>query len=50
MFIKIGKRPARFFLKERRNEISEDIVTAIEHTEEKQAKNAPTYKERDLHL
>jgi uncharacterized protein len=49
MFFKIGKRPARFFLKERRNEISEDIVTAIEHTEEKQAKNAPTYKERDLH-
>jgi hypothetical protein len=48
-FIKVGKRPARFFLKERSKEITEAVVAKIEQAEEKPAKNAPAYKERDLH-
>jgi hypothetical protein len=48
-FIKVGKRPARFFLKERRNEITEALTAKIERVGEKPAKPAPGYKERDLH-
>jgi hypothetical protein len=48
-FIKVGKRPARFFLKERSNEITEAVVAKIEQVDEKPPKNAPGYKERALH-
>lgn len=48
-FIKVGKRPARFFLKERSKEINEEIVAKIEQAEEKPSKNLPVYHERDLH-
>ena len=48
-FIKVGKRPARFFLKERSKEIKEALIAKIEQAEEKPVKNAPVYKERDLH-
>ncbi len=48
-FIKVGKRPARFFLKERQSEISAKLMSEIEKEEEKKAAAAPKYKERDLH-
>jgi hypothetical protein len=48
-FIKVGKRPARFFLKERQSEISASIVSEIEKKEEKKETEGPKYKERDLH-
>jgi hypothetical protein len=48
-FIKVGKRPARFFLKNRQSEISANLVSQIEKEEEKKEKSAPKYRERDLH-
>jgi hypothetical protein len=48
-FVKVGKRPARFFLKERQSEISANIVSQIEKEEEKKAVVTPKYRERDLH-
>jgi hypothetical protein len=48
-FLKVGKRPARFFLKQRSPEISELTAIEIEREEEKRAKKPPGYKERDLH-
>jgi uncharacterized protein len=48
-FIKVGKRPARFFLKDRQPEISAALVSQIEKQEERKATSAPKYKERDLH-
>jgi hypothetical protein len=52
-FIKVGKRPARFFLKERSSEITQDLthdlVAKIEQEEEKPANKLPGYKERQLH-
>jgi uncharacterized protein len=48
-FIKVGKRPARFFLKSRQSEIPSDLVSEIEKKEAKQAAITPKFKERDLH-
>jgi hypothetical protein len=48
-FIKVGKRPARFFLKERESALPEDIVTKIEREEQKKTEKATKYDERDLH-
>ena len=48
-FIKVGKRPARFFLKERENTLPEDIVNKIEREERKKTEKATKYRERDLH-
>jgi len=48
-FIKVGKRPARFFLKERAAELSADVVTKIEKEETKKKENKTEYHERDLH-
>jgi hypothetical protein len=48
-FIKVGKRPARFFLKERQSEITANIVSQIEKEEQKKATTTPKYRERDLH-
>jgi hypothetical protein len=48
-FIKVGKRPARFFLKERSKEITKAVAAEIDQPEEKPAKDVPTYRERDLH-
>jgi uncharacterized protein len=50
-FLKVGRRPARFFLKERKAEVSTE-AEAIEKIEREEAKK-PTpgsrFKERDLH-
>jgi len=48
-FIKVGKRPARFFLKSRAGEVSEALVQKIEIEEAKKPAPKTTYQERDLH-
>ncbi len=48
-FIEVGKRPARFFLRERQSEVSAALVSKIEKQEETKAASTPKYKERDLH-
>ncbi len=48
-FIKVGKRPARFFLKERQSEVSDNLVSQIEKDEQKTPVKGLKYKERDLH-
>lgn len=49
-FIKIGKRPARFFLKIRKSEIKSTDFNQIEiQAEKKQETETQKYSERDLH-
>ena len=48
-FIKVGRRPARFFLKDRHSEVPSDLVSEIEKGEVKRTTTAPKFKERDLH-
>jgi uncharacterized protein len=48
-FIKVGKRPARFFLKERRKDITETVSAALEDSDKELPKDTASYKERDLH-
>ena len=48
-FIKVGKRPARFFLKDRAEEITEAVAAKIEQVDAKQTQKSADYKERDLH-
>jgi hypothetical protein len=48
-FIKVGKRPARFFLKERQAEMLPDTVSKIEKEETKKTEKRTEYQERDLH-
>jgi hypothetical protein len=48
-FIKVGKRPARFFLKSRAGEIMPDTVKEAEKEEAKRAERRAEYHERDLH-
>ncbi len=49
LFIKVGKRPARFFLKNRQDELSEDLLKKIEIEEVKKPEPKTAYDERDLH-
>jgi hypothetical protein len=48
-FIKVGKNPARFFLKSRQNEIPQDIIQKIEIAERKTKTEEVSFNERDLH-
>lgn len=48
-FIKVGKRPARFFLKSRQEELSEALLQKIEIEETKKPAPKTSYHERDLH-
>lgn len=48
-FIKVGKRPTRFFLKSRQSELSETLLKKIEIEEAKKPAPKITYLERDLH-
>jgi hypothetical protein len=48
-FIPVGKRPVRFFLKSRQNELSEDAAVKIERAEIKKPEPKAAYHERDLH-
>lgn len=48
-FVKVGKNPARFFLKERKDEISETLVAKIERNEQKRGRDVTGFLERELH-
>jgi uncharacterized protein len=48
-FVKLGKRPARFFLKERMKELPSDILEEMEKEEKKQSEKPTAYHERELH-
>ncbi len=48
-FIKVGRRPTRFFLKGRERELLPDTVITIEKEEICQKVKSTTYHERDLH-
>lgn len=48
-FMKVGKRPARFFLKERAAELPTDAIAKIEREESKKREKKTEYHERDLH-
>jgi len=48
-FIKVGRRPARFFLKERATELPADAIAKIEKEETKKKEKKTEYHERDLH-
>lgn len=48
-FMKVGKRPARFFLKDRAAGLPPDAVAKIEKEESKKKEKKTEYHERDLH-
>jgi hypothetical protein len=48
-FIKVGKRPARFFLKERQTELPADVISRLEKEEVKKEQKTPEFCEHDLH-
>jgi len=48
-FMKVGKRPVRFFLKTREAEVNTDVIKEIETEVAKKPTLTPAYKERDLH-
>jgi uncharacterized protein len=48
-FVKVGKRPARFFLKARQAEINDTTIEKIEKEQAKKPADGLSYKERDLH-
>lgn len=48
-FMKVGKRPARFFLTERAAELPADAIAKIEKEEVKKKEKRTEYHERDLH-
>jgi uncharacterized protein len=47
--MKVGKRPARFFLKDHASELPLDAVAKIEKEEAKKKEKKTEYQERDLH-
>ena len=48
-FVKLGKSPARFFLKNKIDSLPQDIIEKIEITESKQIKEIGHFSERELH-
>ena len=48
-FIGVGKRPTRFFLKERQSEVAPDAIAKAEKEQAKKPKPKVPYEERDLH-
>ena len=48
-FVKVGKRPARFFLKSRKSDISDGVLRKIEADETKAPPVRTSYHERDLY-
>lgn len=50
IFLKVGKRPAKFFLKEKEGDLTKEIIEKIDQEEEAPVKKEKTtYSERDLH-
>ena len=48
-FVKIGSRPARFFLKERNSELPKDILQKLDKLEQKHEVKKSSFTERQLH-
>lgn len=48
-YIKLGKRPARFFLTEKQHVLPDDAIDKIEKEEAKSPEKRTSYRERDLH-
>lgn len=48
-FIKVGKNPARFFLRSREQELPRDIVQSLQKEEVKEVKTEHRFLEKDLH-
>ncbi len=48
-FVKVGKRPTRFFLKSRQSELSDALLNKIEVEEAKKPAPKTSFHERDLH-
>lgn len=48
-FIKVGKRPARFFLKDREHDLKPDTISSIEKEEVRRPDKKAGFHERDLH-
>jgi len=48
-FIKVSKRPARFFLRSRQSELSDTLLKKVEADEAKKPAPETKYHERDLH-
>lgn len=48
-FIKVGKRPARFFLRKRQSELSDSLLEKIEIAEVKTPAPKTFYEEKDIH-
>ena len=48
-FVKVGKRPARFFLKDRHADLPPDTISRIEKEESRKIGKKTDYSERDLH-
>jgi hypothetical protein len=48
-FIKVGRRPATFFLRERQAELQPDEIRRIEREKSKEDEKKTEYRERDLH-
>ncbi len=48
-FLKVGKRPARFFLASRRNDVDIEAIEKSEREVPKRVSEQRPYKERDLH-
>jgi hypothetical protein len=50
IFIKVGKRPAKFYLKEKEKLLTSEIIESIDQEEiEPEKKQKATYSERELH-
>jgi len=47
--IKVGSRPARFFLRDQKDQLPKDIVQNLEKKEARQTDSDTNYRERDLH-
>jgi hypothetical protein len=47
--VKVGKRPARFFLKSREGQLPTDLLAKLEKEEAKRPPKSFAFKERDLH-
>lgn len=48
-FLKVGRRPARFFLRSRHAELTDDLIQKVEMGEAKEPAPKTAYRERDLH-
>ena len=49
LFVKVGKRPARFYLKSKIESLPSDIIQKIEEKEQKESSKKANFHERELH-